>query len=122
MSIMIGLPCGGGNVSEQTTIGLFNLGKEFVRNDIPHSILSLSNSSLISQGRSRIVNFFLNNTDHEYLFFLDSDIGFQKEDVMKLSYRNLQKMCMNDRQLFGIKCNSKKADLVNKLLHHISTI
>ena len=36
-------------ISEQTTIGLFNLGKEFVRNDIPHSILSLSNSSLISQ-------------------------------------------------------------------------
>ena len=88
MSIMIGLPCGGGNISEQTTIGLFNLGKEFVRTNISHSILSLSNSSLISHGRSRIVNFFLNNTDHEYLFFLDSDIGFQKEDVMKLiSYK-----------------------------------
>ena len=88
MSIMIGLPCGGGNISEKTTIGLFNLGKEFVRNSIDHSILSLSNSSLISHGRSRIVNFFLNNTDHEYLFFLDSDIGFDKEDVMKLfSYK-----------------------------------
>jgi len=88
MGVMIGLPCGGGNINEQTTVGLFNLAKAFVRNDIPHGLLTLSNSSLITQARSRVANFFINNTDFEYLFFLDSDIGFKADDVLKLlSYK-----------------------------------
>ncbi len=81
---MIGLPCMGGIVSEKTTLGLFNLGKTFVRNQIDHGLLTLTNSSLITQARSKIANFFINNTEHEYLFFLDSDIGFNPEDVLKL--------------------------------------
>ena len=84
MSVMIGLPCGGGNISEKTTVGLFNLAKVFVRNNIPHGLLTLSNSSLIGHARSRVANFFLNNTEFEYLFFLDSDIGFDANDVLKL--------------------------------------
>ena len=81
---MIALPCHGGIVSEKTTMSLFNLGKLLVRNNISHGLLTQANSSLITQGRSRIANFFINNTDHEYLFFLDSDIGFNPEDVIKL--------------------------------------
>ena len=81
---MIGLPCSGGIVSEKTTLGLFNLGKALVRNNIHHGLLTLTNSSLITQARSKVANFFINNTEHEYLFFLDSDIGFNPEDVLKL--------------------------------------
>ena len=81
---MIGLPCAGGIVSEKTTLGLFNLGKALVRNNIDHGLLTLTNSSLITQARSKIANFFINNTEHDYLFFLDSDIGFNPEDVLKL--------------------------------------
>lgn len=81
---MIGLPCMGGIVSEKTTLGLFNLAKALVRNNIHHGLLTLTNSSLITQARSKVANFFINNTEHEYLFFLDSDIGFNPEDVLKL--------------------------------------
>ena len=84
MSVMIALPCHGGIVTEKTTMSLFNLGKLLVRNGIPHGLLTQANSSLITQGRSKCANFFINNTDHEYLFFLDSDIGFDPEDVLKL--------------------------------------
>lgn len=84
MSVMIALPCHGGIVSEKTTMSLFNLGKLLVRNNIPHGLLTQANSSLITIGRSRCANFFINNTEHEYLFFLDSDIGFNPEDVLKL--------------------------------------
>ena len=76
MGIMIALPCHGGIVNEKTTMSLFNLGKLLVRNNIPHGLLTQANSSLITHGRSKCANFFINNTDHEYLFFLDSDIGF----------------------------------------------
>jgi glycosyltransferase involved in cell wall biosynthesis len=84
MSIMIALPCHGGIVSEKTTMSLFNLGKLLVRNNIPHGLLTQANSSLITHGRSKCANFFINNTEHDYLFFLDSDIGFDPEDVLKL--------------------------------------
>lgn len=84
MTLMIGLPCMGGIVSEKTTLGLFNLGKALVRNNVHHGLLTLTNSSLITQARSKVANFFINNTEHDYLFFLDSDIGFNPEDVLKL--------------------------------------
>ena len=84
MTLMIGLPCAGGIVREKTTLGLFNLGKTLVRNNIHHGLLTLTNSSLITQARSKIANFFINNTEHDYLFFLDSDIGFNPDDVLKL--------------------------------------
>ena len=88
MGIMIALPCHGGIVNEKTTMSLFNLGKLLVRNNIPHGLLTQANSSLITHGRSKCANFFINNTDHEYLFFLDSDIGFNPEDVLRLLSHN----------------------------------
>tara|TARA_B100001093_G_scaffold343290_1_gene328044 strand:+ start:11021 stop:11674 length:654 start_codon:yes stop_codon:yes gene_type:complete len=84
MGVMIALPCHGGIVTEKTTMSLFNLGKLFVRSGIPHGLLTQANSSLITHGRSKCASFFINNTDHEYLLFLDSDIGFNPEDVLKL--------------------------------------
>lgn len=84
MSVLIGMPCYGGNVSDKTTTGLFSLAKAFVRNDIKHGLLTTANESLITQGRSKIANFFINNTDFEYLLFLDSDVGFIADDVLKL--------------------------------------
>ena len=93
MSILIGMPCYGGVVTDKTTIGLFNLGKQFVRNNIDHGIITLSNESLISRGRSRIANFFINNTEFEYLFFLDSDVGFDANDIIKLLAHNKEMVC-----------------------------
>jgi len=78
----------GGSVSERTTVGLFNLGKILLRNNIEHGLLTISNSSLISQGRSRVANFFINNTEYDYLFFLDNDIGFEPDSVLKLLSHN----------------------------------
>jgi hypothetical protein len=89
MSVMIALPCGGGFVSDKTTNSLFNLGKILVRNNIDHGLLTSANSSLITQGRSRMANFFINNTEFDYLFFLDNDIGFDPEDVLKLLRYNM---------------------------------
>jgi hypothetical protein len=84
MSILISLPCYGGLVNEKTTTSLFNLGKLLVRNNIDHGIMTVANESLITHGRSRIANFFVNNTEFEYLFCLDADVAFSPEDMMKL--------------------------------------
>jgi hypothetical protein len=84
MSILISLPCYGGLVNEKTTTSLFNLGKLLVRNNIEHGIMTVANESLITHGRSRIANFFMNNTEFEYLFCLDADVAFSPEDMLKL--------------------------------------
>ena len=84
MSILISLPCYGGLVNEKTTTSLFNLGKLLVRNHIDHGIMTVANESLITHGRSRIANFFVNNTEFEYLFCLDADVAFKPEDMLKL--------------------------------------
>lgn len=84
MSILISLPCYGGLVNEKTTTSLFNLGKLLVRENVSHGIMTVANESLITHGRSRIANFFMNNTEFEYLFCLDADVAFSPEDVLKL--------------------------------------
>ena len=84
MSILIALPCYGGMVSDKTAKGLFNLGKDLRTNGIDHGLITLANESLITKGRSRIANFFLNNTNYESVMFIDADIGFEPNDVMKL--------------------------------------
>jgi hypothetical protein len=84
MSILISLPCYGGLVNEKTTTSLFNLGKLLVRSNIDHGIMTVANESLITHGRSRIANFFMNNTEFDYLFCLDADVAFTPEDVLKL--------------------------------------
>ncbi len=87
--LCIALPAHGGIVSEKTTLGLFNLGKLLVRNNIDHGLLTITNSSLITQCRSKCANFFINNTQFDYIFFLDSDIGFNSESVLKLLKHNV---------------------------------
>ena len=71
-------------MNEKTTTSLFNLGKLLVRNNIDHGIMTVANESLITHGRSRIANFFVNNTEFEYLFCLDADVAFLPEDMLKL--------------------------------------
>ena len=76
MSVLIALPCYGGLVSDKTAKGLFNLGKDLRSNNIDHGLITLANESLITKGRSRIANFFMNNTQYEYVMFIDADVGF----------------------------------------------
>ena len=84
MSVLIALPCYGGMVSDKTAKGLFNLGKELRTNQIDHGLITLANESLITKGRPRIANFFINNTQYEYVMFIDADIGFEPQYVLKL--------------------------------------
>ena len=81
---MISLPCYGGLVSDKTAKGLFHLGKELRTAKVDHGLLTLSNESLITRGRSKMVNFFMNNTEYERILFIDADVGFNPEDVFNL--------------------------------------
>lgn len=83
-SVLIAMPCYGGVTSAKTTAGLFNLGKALLINNIEHDILFVSNQSLVPKARSDIANYFMNATNFDILFWVDSDIGFIPDDFRKL--------------------------------------
>ena len=93
MSVLIAMPCYGGIVSDKTAKGLFNLGKELRTAGVDHGLITIANESLVTKARSRIANFYMNNTEYEKILFIDSDIGFMPEDVFKLLSHDKDIVC-----------------------------
>jgi hypothetical protein len=93
MSILIAMPCYGGLVSDKTAKGLFNIGKDLRSAGIDHGLLTISNESLVTKARSRLANFFINNTEFEKILFIDSDVGFESVDVFDLLEHDKDIVC-----------------------------
>jgi hypothetical protein len=92
-SVLIAMPCYGGMVSDKTVKGLFNLGKDLRTKSIDHGFLTIANESLITKGRSRLTNFFMNNTEYEKILFIDADVGFTSDDALKLILSDKEIIC-----------------------------
>lgn len=83
-SILIIIPAYDGKVSDLTSTGLYKTAKHFERIGLKNGLLMVANESLISTGRSNLSNFFINNTDFTHAMWIDADIGFQPEDILRL--------------------------------------
>lgn len=83
MKIMVGTPMYGGSCTSDYTESILKLNTEL--NKMGHSIYPgfLSNESLIQRGRNTIAYHFL-NSDADYLLFIDADIYFRTEDVLRM--------------------------------------
>ena len=92
-SVLIAMPCYGGMVSDKTAKGLFNLGKDLRTAEIDHGLLTMANESLVTKARSRIANFFMNNTEYDKILFIDADVGFTSEDAIKLITEDKDIVC-----------------------------
>lgn len=131
VSILIAIPCYGGVMSDKTAQGLFDLGKNLEIDDIEHSLLTVSNQSLIPKARSDIANYFMNNTDFSHLMWIDADLGFQAMDVYKLLEMNVEHATATYRHKtlkpfysFEIKMKEGKIDWNNnktafKITHNV---
>ena len=90
--IMIGTPCYGGMATAaylQSLIGFSNLSKVF---GVEYVLVTLINESLITRARNDIVSQFLNFKDEkghlDYLMFIDADIQFEPDSVLRLIAHN----------------------------------
>ena len=88
MHLTIGTPMFGGNCFGEYTQSLLDVSNYF--NSKPNHLLTtifVRNQSLITLARNSITHTFLNKTNSQYLIFIDADISFRTEDILRmLSY------------------------------------
>lgn len=84
---MLALPCYDQLISEPTVMSLIRTVMQFKEIGLKFSICTMTDS-LISRARNQIVAKFLANEEFTHLMFIDCDLGFSGDDIIKLLWHN----------------------------------
>ncbi len=83
MNIFFATPCYGGMVTDQFFLSMFRASQTFMQHGINFRITTLRNESLITRGRNILTAMFL-ESDCSHLMFIDADIEFQADDLLRM--------------------------------------
>lgn len=83
VKLIIATPCYGGMVYDGYLQSMINLVGLATSLNLPLTLLTMSNESLITRARNELVNTFL-NSDATHLMFIDADITFKADDVIQM--------------------------------------
>lgn len=102
--VLFAVPCYGGQMFDACAQGLLETRQEFSRLGLSFNIITLRNESLIPRARNNLAARFL-ASGCDRLFFIDADIGFDAQQVLR--------MLSHDREVMGGLYRKKSADVVD---------
>ena len=93
VSLFIATPMYGGMCAGYYTQALLQLSDILKQNGVGNTFSFMFNESLITRARNALTQAFLKNTESTHLFFIDADIHFQPEDVLRLIAEDKDIIC-----------------------------
>lgn len=89
---MVATPCYGGQTTALYTQSMLKLQSECAKYKVEMVLLAITNESLITRARNDLVYHFMKHKDDkgvfEYLMFIDADIQFEADHVIRLLVHN----------------------------------
>lgn len=82
-NVFFATPCYGGMLTDQYFLSMFKTSQLFIQHGINYRVTTLRNESLITRARNILTAMFL-ASDCTHLMFIDSDIEFQSQDILRL--------------------------------------
>ena len=77
-------PCYGGQLTEPFFRSWSRAHMMFTKHEIPYSLTTSANESLISRARCHMVAYFMANPDATHMMFIDADINFDALDILHM--------------------------------------
>lgn len=84
IKLFLSTPCYGGLCLEKYMIGVIKLQLLLIREGIQLMIDTTENESLVHRARNVAIGRFMQKTDAEYFMFIDADVDFDPESVVRL--------------------------------------